>query len=160
MGRGYLGSEPPDRSDAAYRQITLTFTTMCLPLENVGGCVHAGRPEVITLNICYNWPVLRCRYCVFLNVYSGLCCVICSSVACLVWIMSCVFHSLFLSRIWLFLVFPCLSFFYGLRIWFKYMYVCMYVYLKTSGRKWRFSTSVRENISQTVSNTATVSGYY
>jgi len=31
---------------------------MCLLLENVGGCVHAGRPEVVTLNICHNWPVL------------------------------------------------------------------------------------------------------
>jgi len=29
-------------------------TSMCLLLENVGGCVHAGRPEVVTLNICYN----------------------------------------------------------------------------------------------------------
>ena len=33
-------------------------TGMCLLLENVGGCVHAGRPEVVTLNICYNLPVL------------------------------------------------------------------------------------------------------
>ena len=33
-------------------------TGMCLLLENVGGCVHAGRPEVVILNICYNWPVL------------------------------------------------------------------------------------------------------
>jgi len=32
-------------------------TGMCLLLENVGGCVHAGRPKVVTLNIC-NWPVL------------------------------------------------------------------------------------------------------
>jgi len=31
---------------------------MCLLLENVVGCVHAGRPEVVILNICYNWPVL------------------------------------------------------------------------------------------------------
>ena len=33
-------------------------TGTCLLLENVGGCVHPGRPEVVTLNICYNWPVL------------------------------------------------------------------------------------------------------
>ena len=33
-------------------------TGMCLLLqENVGGCEHAGRPEIVTLNIC-NWPVL------------------------------------------------------------------------------------------------------
>jgi len=29
-------------------------TRMCLLLENVGGCMHAGRSEVVTLNICYN----------------------------------------------------------------------------------------------------------
>jgi len=36
-------------------------TGMCLLLENVGGCVNAGRPQVVTLNICYNWPVLFSR---------------------------------------------------------------------------------------------------
>jgi len=35
--------------------VSFQYTTgMCLLLENVGGCVHAGRPEVVTLNICYN----------------------------------------------------------------------------------------------------------
>ena len=29
-------------------------TGICLLLENVGGCVHAGRAEVVTLNICCN----------------------------------------------------------------------------------------------------------
>jgi len=34
--------------------VSFQYTTgMCI-LENVGGCVHAGRPEVVTLNICYN----------------------------------------------------------------------------------------------------------
>ena len=32
-------------------------TGLSLLLEIVGGCVHAGRPEVVTLKIC-NWPVL------------------------------------------------------------------------------------------------------
>ena len=39
------------------RKLSFQYATgMCLLLENVGGCVHAGRPEVVTLNIC-NWPV-------------------------------------------------------------------------------------------------------
>ena len=32
-------------------------TGMCLLLENVGGCVHAGRPDVVTLNICFELVV-------------------------------------------------------------------------------------------------------
>ena len=41
------------------RKLSFQYATgMCLFLENVGGCMHAGRPEVVTLNICYNWPVL------------------------------------------------------------------------------------------------------
>jgi len=42
-------------------------TGMCLLLENVGGCVHAGRPEVVTLNIS-NWPVLF-RIVIFTVIY-------------------------------------------------------------------------------------------
>ena len=40
------------------RKLSFQYATgMYLLLENVGGCVHAGRPKVVTLNICYNWPV-------------------------------------------------------------------------------------------------------
>jgi len=47
MSLHYLGKHVPGNSFEY-------ATGMCLLLENVGGCMHAGRPEVVTLNICYN----------------------------------------------------------------------------------------------------------
>jgi len=42
---------------SAVRANSTTRTPATDMLYNAGGCVHAGRPEVITLNIC-NWLVL------------------------------------------------------------------------------------------------------
>jgi len=46
MSLHYLGKHEPGNCVFSVRH------------RHVGGCVHAGRPEVVTLNICYNWLVL------------------------------------------------------------------------------------------------------
>ena len=56
MSLHYLGKHEPGNCVFSVRHRHVSS-----PGECGHGCVqflHAGRPEVVTLNICYNWPVL------------------------------------------------------------------------------------------------------